>query len=388
MIGISERAKNCHDSATLAITAKAKAMAAEGKDVISFGAGEPDFEPPELIQQKALEAIRKKGSAKYTPASGLPELKLAIVEKFKRDNGLVYQSKNISVNIGAKHTIYNIFQAILNPGDEVIIPKPYWVSYPEMVQLAGGVPVFVDTDKEFKLHASVVERNITKRTKAIVINSPSNPTGAVIDEAELRRIAEVAVKHQVYVISDEIYEKIIYDGKHVSIASFGEEIKRIAFTVNGMSKSHAIPGWRLGYVAGPDAEIKALNNIQSHSTSNPASIVQLAAVESLNNVDEFLKGAVAEFRRRRDYIVAELNKIPGMVCPNPGGAFYVFPKIPIDDDWEFTNLLLDQQYVAVVPGSEFGMPGHVRLSYATSMENIQKGVERIKLFCTKLRTSA
>jgi aspartate aminotransferase len=383
MIGISKRAQQCHDSATLAITARAKELAAQGHDVVSFGAGEPDVEPPMVITDAAIAAVKRKGGAKYTPASGTLALKQAICEKFKRDNGLSYTPKSISVNIGAKHTIYNILQTIIDPGDEVIIPVPYWVSYPEMVQLAGGESVFVPTDDTFTLHAEDVAKAITPRTKCIIINSPSNPTGAVIPEAELRAIAKLAAEHQVYVISDEIYEKILYAGTHVSIAAFGDDIKALTFTVNGMSKSHAIPGWRLGYVAGPESEIKALGNIQSHSTSNPASIVQEAAAVSLNAADEFIAGVVVEYERRRDYLVAALNAIPGISCPTPGGAFYVFPSIPEEDDWAFTNALLDGEFVAVVSGSEFGMPGHVRISYATSMENIQKGVERIARFCEK-----
>jgi aspartate aminotransferase len=384
MIGISKRAKNCQDSATLAIAARAKAMKAERKDVISFSAGEPDFDPPEILVEAMISAVNKKGSAKYTPSSGLLELKEVIIEKFKKDNGLIYTPKNISVNVGAKHSIYNIFQTILDEGDEVIISKPYWVSYPEMIKLAGGTPVFIETDQNFKMLAEFVSKSINPRTKAIVINSPSNPAGAVIEETELQKIADIAVKNKIYVISDEIYEKIIYDQKHISIASLNEEIKKITFTVNSMSKSHSIPGWRLGYVAGPEEEIKALNNIQSHSTSNPASIVQLAAIASLNKVDEFLKTAAIDFKKRRDYIVSELNKIPGIKCSSPGGAFYVFAKIPLEDDWDFTNRLLEEKFVAVVPGSEFGVPGYIRLSYATSLDQIEEGLSRIKEFCSNL----
>lgn len=381
MIGISKRAKNCTNSATLAMAEKARRMIAEGKDVISLSIGEPDFEPPEIIKQKLIEAVERNGTARYPPSSGINELKKEIVAKLKSDNGLSYAPENISVTVGAKHALFGAFNAILNPGDEVIIPKPYWVSYPEIVKLADGIPVFVNTDGSFRLHASEVERAITDKTKAVIINSPSNPTGAVIEEKELRMIADIAAKHQIYVVSDEIYEKFIYDGRHLSIASFGDGIKAITFTVNGMSKSHAIPGWRLGYVAGPSEEMKALGRIQSHSTSNTSSIVQYAAVDSLNHIEDFISSAVAEYRKRRDYIVAELNKIPGIVCANSEGAFYVFPKIPVEDDMAFADRLLEQQFVAVVPGSEFGMPGHVRLSYATSMDDIRKGVDRIRAFC-------
>jgi aspartate aminotransferase len=385
MIGISKRAKNCHDSATLAITARAKELKAEGKDVISFGAGEPDFEPPQVIKTAILQKINEPGTAKYVSASGLPDLKKAIVEKFKKDNGIIYTVKNISVNVGAKNSLYLIFQTILNEGDEVIIPKPYWVSYPEMVSLAGGKPVYVDTDSEYKLHADAVKKAVTKKTKAIIINSPSNPSGAVMERKELEKIVDIALKNNFYIVSDEIYEKILFDGESLSPASFSEGAKAITFTVNGMSKSHAIPGWRLGYVAGPETEMAALNNIQSHSTSGPASIVQMAAAASLLSADDFVSKVVAEYKKRRDYIVKALNAIPGVKCPTPGGAFYVFPKIPVKDDWEFTNRLLNERYVAVIPGSECGMPGYVRLSYATSMDNIVKGVEKIKEFCKSLK---
>jgi aspartate aminotransferase len=380
MIGLSKRAKSCKASATLAITAEADRLKAEGKDVIGFGAGQPDFQPPKAIRKAAIDAINAEGTAKYTPASGLPALKKAVVKKFRKDNGLEYTTKDISINVGAKHTIYNILQTIINEGDEVIIPRPYWVSYPEMVSLAGGKSVYVKTDDEFKLHASAIRSAITKKTKAVIINSPSNPSGAVIEKEELQKIANLAIKHQFYIISDEIYEKIIYDAKHVSIASFSDAIKAITFTVNGMSKSHAIPGWRIGYVAGPKDAIASLNNIQSHSTSNPCSIVQYAAASTLNSEDSFIKEAREEFRKRRDYIVSAINKIPSLVCPLPGGAFYVFVKIGTKDDFDFAEKLLSEKYVAVVPGTEFGMPGYIRLSYATSMENIKKGVKRIKEF--------
>ena len=253
-----------------------------------------------------------------------------------------------------------------------------------MIKLAGGDAVFADTDKEFRLDSKSIEKAIGPKTKAIIINSPNNPSGAIISEIELRKIASLAVERGIYVISDEIYEKIYYGKKPISIASLGPQIKEITFTVNGMSKSHAIPGWRLGYVAGPAKEMKALNNVQSQSSGNVCSIVQSSAAVSLNHADDFIRGAVAEFRRRRDFLVAELNKIPGVNCNLPDGAFYLFPKIPIADDWEFANMLLEEKLVAVVPGTEFGIPGHVRISYATNMENIRKGAQRIREFCSEL----
>lgn len=380
MFTLSKRALGCSDSATLAITAKAAALKKEGHDVINFGAGQPDFEPSDDLIKAVENSIHTKGNAKYTPASGLLELKQKIIEKFKIDNNINYDVSNISINVGAKHSIYNILQTIINDEDEVIVIKPYWVSYPEMIKLAGGVPVFIDSDENYNVIVENIEKAMTKKTKAIILNSPSNPSGATINKSTLEKIGKLAIQNEFYIISDEIYEKIIYNEKHESIASISEEIKQITFTVNGMSKSHAVPGWRIGYIAGPSNVIKALNNIQSHSTSNPCSLIQLSAVETLNNSENFIEKARKLFLERRNLIVKELNKIKGISCPMPNGAFYVFFKIPSEDDWEFCNRLLDEKYVAIVPGSEFGMRGYVRLSYATSLEDIKKGIERIKDF--------
>jgi aspartate aminotransferase len=380
MFNLSKRAINCKGSATLTITAKAATLKKEGYDVVNFGAGQPDFEPSENIIKSIEKSIYTKGNAKYTPASGLFELKQEIIKKFRIDNNIDYDVSNISINVGAKHSIYNILQAIVNPGDEVIVIKPYWVSYPEMIELAGGIPVYIECDDDFNIINNNIKKSISDKTKAIIINSPSNPSGATIDKSTLEEIGKLAVENKFYIISDEIYEKIKYSGKHESIASFSEELKQISFTINGMSKSHAIPGWRIGYIGGPSNAIKAINNIQSHSTSNPCSIIQYAAIDNLNNSNDFIEKSKKSFLERRDYIVNALNKIKGINCPMPSGAFYVFFKIPDLDDWEFCNKLLDTKFVAAVPGSEFGMNGYVRLSYATSLSDIKKGVERIKEF--------
>lgn len=380
MIGLSKRGGNCKGSATLAITAKAAQLKKKGKDVINFGAGQPDFEPSNKLIESVIKSVHTSGNAKYTPASGLPELKQKIVEKFKVDNNIEYNISNISINVGAKHSIYNILQAIVNDDDEVIVIKPYWVSYPEMIKLSGGKPVFVECDSEYKIIIDNIKEVISDKTKAIIINSPSNPSGATISKKDLERIGKLALENEFYIISDEIYEKITYDSEHFSIASFSEKLKQITFTVNGMSKSHAIPGWRLGYIGGPSNAIKAINNIQSHSTSNPCSLIQLSAIDNINESSEFISKAVDSFKERREYIVDALNKIKDISCPIPNGAFYVFVKIPDQDDWKFCNELLDEKFVACVPGSEFGMQGHIRLSYATSLDDIKKGVERIKDF--------
>jgi len=380
---LSERAKKVNPSATLVITAKAKAMAKKGIDVVSFAAGQPDFLPPKNVLDAAIQSIRN-GNTKYTPATGIPELKQAVADKFKRDNNLDYSPSQISINCGAKHSIYNICQAIVDRGDEVIIPVPYWVSYPEFVTLAGGTSVFVETDSQFKITADAIKEKITGRTKLIILNSPSNPTGAVIREDELKKIADLAVEHNIYVISDEIYEKIIYGKKHFSIASLNDKIKSLTFTVNGMSKAYAMPGWRLGYLAGPQEAVDAISRIQENSTSNPSSIVQDAALEALNGPQEFLKGFVSEFEKRRDYIVNALNNIKGVSCNKPDGAFYVFPKVETKNSVKLCEEMLEKANVACIPGAPFGKEGYIRLSYAASMGQIEKGIARLKEFLEKL----
>jgi aspartate aminotransferase len=378
---LSERVGRISDSPTLAISARAKAMKAQGIDIVDFGAGQPDFAPPEHVKEALIEAV-KANDSKYTDATGLPELKQAVCGKLRRDNGLDYAPGNIIISVGAKHVLYNIFQALLNTGDEVIIPRPYWVSYPDMVRLADGSPVLAEPGPEFGLDAESVLGKVSGRTRAIVLNSPNNPSGAVFPESKIRRVAEAAAERGIFLVSDEIYEKIIYGESHFSPASISDEVKGLTFTVNGLSKSHAIPGWRLGYAAGPEDVVKAMGRLQSQSTSNPASIVQRAAIAALSR-DVDSRAIVEEYKRRRDFLVEGLNAIEGFSCPRPGGAFYVFPKIPSGDDAEFSRSLLEEAGVATVPGSAFGMPGHVRISYATSMEHIESGLERIRAFVAR-----
>ena len=388
---LSKRAQKIKPSPTLAITVKAKAMRAQGIDVISFGAGEPDFDTPQHIKDAAIAALQE-GFTKYTPAGGIDELKEAICAKLQRDNGVQYQKEHILVSCGGKHSFYNMAQAFIDEGDEVIIPAPYWVSYPPMVELAGGKPVIVSTSEEegFKLAPDALEKAITSKTKAVVINSPSNPTGSAYSRKELEGLAEVALKHKIYIISDEIYEKIVYDGfEHVSIASLGDEIKDITIILNGVSKTYSMTGWRIGYTAGPKELIAAMNNIQSQSTSNPTSFAQKGALEALQGSQEEVKVMVEEYQRRRDLICDALTAIDGITCYKPQGAFYCFPNVGaylgkkkkgerITDTSHLTNYLMDEARVAVVPGVEFGAEGFLRLSYPIASEVITEGIARIK----------
>ncbi len=388
---LSSRLDGLKESATLAITAKAKAMKAEGHDIIGFGAGEPDFDTPENIKEAAIKAIRD-GHTKYTPVGGIPELKDAVIGKFSRDNGLAYTRDEVIVSSGGKHSIYNLFNAILNPGDEVIIPAPYWLSYPAIVELAGGTPVIAETTEEngFKMTADGLAGSITGATKALVINSPSNPTGAAYSAAELEAIAEVALKNGLLIVTDEIYEKIVYDGFNAtSIASISKEVKESTVVLNGVSKTYAMTGWRIGYAAGHVDIIKAMTRLQSQSTSNPASISQWAAVEAISGDQSAIAVMVAEFERRRAAMCEALGAIQGVSCARPEGAFYVFPNmssvfgkksddIVIDGSVALAKYLLDAAGVAVVPGEPFGDDRCVRLSYATSYENVLEGVRRIK----------
>jgi aspartate aminotransferase len=392
---LSQRALNAAPSPTLAITAKANALKAQGKDVISFGAGEPDFDTPRNVKDAAVAALAR-GDTKYTPSSGTVALKDAIAAKLRRDNGLTYSRSEIIVSCGAKHSIYNLMQALLDPGDEVVIPAPYWVSYPEQVKLADGVPVIVQADEGtgFLVSASQIEAALTPRTKMVVINSPSNPTGAVYAAGTLRDISDLCVGRGVYLMSDEIYEKILYAGSEfVSPASFGEAAKRLTITVNGFSKAHAMTGWRLGYAAADLDIVAAMSKIQDQSTSNPTSITQAAGIEALNGPQDAVETMRLAFQERRDWIVAALNDISGVGCLRPGGAFYVFPNVSAlyGRNWtpegdatrtlggsdDLAAYLLENYGVAVVPGSGFGADSNIRLSYATSMENIHKGVARI-----------
>lgn len=392
---LSKKVKNISPSSTLAIDSKFKQMKADGIDVVGFGTGEPDFDTPDYIKQAAIEAIQS-GKTKYTPAAGTMELRKAICEKFQRENGLHYEPSQIIVSNGAKHSLVNTFMAILNPGDEVIIPAPFWVSYPEMVKIADGVPVVIETKEadEFKFTAEEFERAITPKTRALVLNSPSNPTGMVYTEEELRAIADVAVKHGIYVVSDEIYEHLIYEGKHVSIASFNDEIKELTIIINGVSKTYAMTGWRIGYSASNPAIAKIMANLQSHASSNPNSIAQAATVAALSGGEEEIAFMKAEFKKRRDYMVERINHIPGVSCRNPHGAFYVVMNISalkgktlggklIQTSDDFADVLLEQARVALVPCSGFGADDFVRWSYATSMENIKEGLDRLERFLSE-----
>lgn len=388
---ISDRVKKVKPSVTLAITAKAKALKSEGLDIIGFGAGEPDFDTPDNIKAAAIEAINS-GFTKYTAVGGIDELKRAISAQLKAENALNYDLSELFVSCGAKHTLYNLFQATLNPGDEVIIPAPYWVSYPDMVLLAEGVPVIVQCSEGegFKMTAKQFASAITEQTKAVIINSPSNPTGAAYSPEELKDLAEVAVQNGILVISDEIYNKITYNGfKAESIASVSDEVKKLTVVVNGVSKAYSMTGWRIGFAAG-DAEImKAMNKIQGQSTSNPSSISQMAALEAYKGDQACVSDMLVHFEERKNFIVERLDAMDGVTCSDPQGAFYVFPNISsffgktvgskeIKGSVDLTDYLLDDAKVAVVPGEAFGAEGHIRLSYATSMENIKKGLERIE----------
>lgn len=395
---LSRKAQQIEPSITLAITAKAKKMKAEGIDVIGFGAGEPDFNTPEYIQEAAIKAI-KAGFTKYTPASGIVELKEAIVEKFSKDNGLKYNISQIIISTGAKQSLSNVFAATLNPGDEVIIPVPYWVSYPELVKLEGGVPVFVETNEEnaFKYTIENLERAFTEKTKMILINSPNNPTGTVYSKKELEEIARFAKEKDILILSDEIYEKLIYgDTKHVSVASLSEDAYKRTIVINGVSKAYSMTGWRIGYAAASEDIVKLMSNIQSHTTSNPNSIAQYASVAALNGCSSSMKSMVFEFKNRRDYMVNKINAIDGLSCIKPEGAFYVMMNISkvfgkksngieIKDSISFSAELLEKEKVAVIPGIGFGMDNYIRLSYATSMENIEKGLNRIEQFVKELK---
>jgi aspartate aminotransferase len=397
-MGIAKRAQAIKPSPTLATAAKAKDMKARGLDVVDFGVGEPDFDTPENVKQAGIRAIQS-GFTKYTPAGGTDELKEAVIEKFKKDNNLAYEKSQVLVSCGAKHSLYNIAEALFDPGDEIIIPSPYWVSYPDQALLNDATPVIVETTEAegFKLSARKFEQAITKKTKALVLNSPSNPTGLAYDGKTLEELAAIAVKHKIYVISDEIYEKLLYDGlTHFSIASFGRAIKDLTLVVNGVSKSHAMTGWRIGYAAGPKDIITAMANIQSQSTSNPCSISQKAALEALRGPQDFIRIMNVEFDKRRKYMVERLNKIPGMSCLMPVGAFYAFPNVarlygksvqgkPINNSSALAAYLLEEAKVALVSGEAFGAEPYIRLSYATSMETIQKGLDRIEKAVASLR---
>ena len=397
MSTLSNRAKSLKPSPTLAINAKAKSMQSQGIHVISFGAGEPDFDTPDNIKRAAKKAIDD-GFTKYTPVGGIDELKDAIINKFKRDSQLIYKRSEILVSCGGKHSFYNLAQAIFDQGDEVIVPAPYWVSYPPMVALAGGTPVIVETTEknEFKITSEELKKAISPKTKALILNSPSNPTGSAYTKKELGEIAEIAISNNFFVISDEIYEKIVYDGyEFTSIASLNKEMKNKTIIVHGVAKTYAMTGWRIGYTAGSEEIISAMNNIQSQSTSNPTSIAQKASVEALVGPQNEVEKMVSAFGQRRNYIVDRLNKIRGVSCYKPAGAFYVFPNFSsyygksyqgkkIENSTNLADYFLDVARVAVVPGVEFGADPFERLSYATSMEDIKEGLDRIEEALKKL----
>jgi aspartate aminotransferase len=385
---ISARAAQLSPSLTLSIDSKAKAMKAEGIDVCGFGAGEPDFDTPEHIKAAAIAALEA-GFTKYTPSAGLPELRQAIAEKLEADNQLAYRASQIVVSSGAKHSCYNAILATCQPGDEVLIPSPYWVSYPDMVRLAGAEPVIVQTTERngWKMRASDFENAMTPRTKMVILNSPGNPTGSVYTREELEGIVEVAAEEDIYILSDEIYEKLVYDDtKHVSIASLSPEAYGLTITVNGFSKAYAMTGWRLGYMAAPEAVAKAVDNIQSHSTSHPCSFAQKGALAALKGDQQPLADMRDEFSMRRDYMFDRITKIPNITAVKPQGAFYVLVNISQLglSSQNFADRLLSKANVAVVPGAAFGDDRTVRLSYATSIDVIKKGLDRFQDFCRTL----
>ncbi|MFI5323736.1 MAG: pyridoxal phosphate-dependent aminotransferase [Thermodesulfobacteriota bacterium] len=394
---LSARAKRLQPSATLAITAKEKTLKAQGVDVVGFGAGEPDFDSPENVKESAIKAIVA-GFTKYTAVGGIDELKEAIINRMREDYGLEYQKSEIIVSNGAKHSLYNLTQALFEDGDEVIIPAPYWVSYPEQITLAEATPVILNTKEEegFKIDPAELRQLITPKTRALILNYPSNPTGATYNEEELRRIVDVAMEAGLIIISDEIYDKIIYDGiKHTPVSALGEDIKKSTILVNGVSKTYSMTGWRIGYAAGDKEVISAMGKLQGQSTSNPTSISQSAALEAYRGSQKIIEERTREFERRKNYIVERLNSIPGIKCFSPQGAFYAFPNVSgyfskhfngkeINSSMSFTEFLLDEAKVAVVPGDSFGSDDHVRISFATSMENIVKGMDRIEETVKKL----
>jgi len=378
---LAERLKKVSASVTLAITSKAKKLKAQGADVISLAAGEPDFDTPGFIKEAAVEAISQ-GFTKYTPTTGTPELKKAICEKFKRDNSLKYEPGQIVVSCGAKHSIYNALQVLVDKDDEVLIPSPYWVSYPEMVNLCQGVSRFIKTkiESDFKIDARDLERYISSKTKVLILNSPGNPTGSVYLEDELRAIAEICAKRKIFVISDEIYEKLVYQkGRHFSIASFSDDIYNLTITVCGPSKSYSMTGWRIGYLGAPQDVVDAISRLQSHSTSCPTSISQKAALAALSGRGDFIEKMNAEFEKRRDFAVKKLDQIPKISYIKPAGAFYIFCNISKSglDSVTFATRLLEEASVAVIPGVAFGNDEYIRMSFATGIEELGEGLDRI-----------
>jgi len=385
--GLSERLKKINPSSTLAITSKAKKLKSEGKDIVNLAAGEPDFDTPDFIKEAAVEAI-KSGFTKYTPTTGIPELKKLICEKFKIENSLEYSPEQIVVSCGAKHSIFNALFVLLNRKDEVLIPSPYWVSYPEMVNLCVGTPRFIETSavNNFKITVKALKKHTNSRTKAIILNTPSNPTGCVYTLDELREIAAICSAKNIFVISDEIYEKLIYDrAKHISIAGINKDIYSQTITVNGLSKSFSMTGWRIGYLAAPLKIVDAVSKLQDHSTSNPSSISQKAAVAALMAADDFTKSICQEFQKRRDYVVSRLKEMKKIDFCLPQGAFYIFCGISKTrmDSVSFAERLLNETYVSLIPGKGFGMDNYVRISFAAGLEQLEKGMDRLGAWLIK-----
>jgi aspartate aminotransferase len=386
---ISHRAAALSPSLTLAIDSKAKQMKAEGQDVVGFGAGEPDFDTPQHIKDAAAKALAA-GFTKYTPAAGIPELRQAIADKHQRENRLSYKPSQIIVSCGGKHSCYNVILATCEEGDEVIIPAPYWLSYPEMVKLASARPVIVQTNDqtEFKLRPDALRNAITSRTRLLILNSPSNPTGSVYAPEEIKALADICLERGVLIMSDEIYEHLLYDGAvHKSVASFSQAHQAQTVIVHGFAKAWSMTGWRLGWCAAPEPIAKAIDAVQSHSTSNPTSFAQKGGVAALTGPQDHLKGWLAEFDKRRTFAWKQLNGIPGVSCVKPKGAFYLFPNVSGTglNSTDFCARLLEAEKVAAVPGAAFGADDYVRISYATSMANLEKGLERIERFCKGLR---
>jgi len=395
---LSKRAASLKPSPTLAISAKEKALKAQGIDIAGFGAGEPDFDTPEHIKKAAIDAING-GFTKYTPAAGMEQLKDAVIEKFKRDNGLEYKRDEIIISCGGKHSLFNLFQSLFGEGDEVLIPAPYWVSYPPMVELAGATPVIMDTSEkeDYQITEAMLRKYITLRTKAIILNYPSNPVGSVYYRESLELIGKYAAEHNFFIVSDEIYEKLVYDDyKHVSIASMDKAFRDRTIVCHGVSKTYAMTGWRIGFAAGPKDIIQAMSNIQSQSTSNPTSISQMASIAALNGPQDCIADMLVEFKKRKDFLVEGFRGIDGVTCYDPRGAFYVFPNFsafmkkrykgrPVKTSAGLTEILLEEFHTAVVPGIEFGKEGYLRLSFATSMEIIQKGLDRIKKAAAEMK---
>ncbi len=396
---LAHRVSSIQPSATLALAARAKALSAQGTEVVDFGLGEPDFDTPEGVKDAAIRAIRA-GFTKYTAPGGIEDLKAAVVEKLNRDNGLRYEKNQVVVSCGAKHTLFNLAQVLFESGDEVLIPSPYWVSYPAQIRLAGATPIIIDTDEEdgFLLSPDLLIRHITPRTKALILNSPCNPTGSVYPRKRLEKLASIILEKKLLVISDEIYEPFVYDeARHISLASIDPAVAELTVVVNGVSKSHAMTGWRIGYAAGPRPIIAAVETVQSQSTSNPTSISQKAAIAALRGDSRFTKSMVAQYDQRRRALADRLNKIPGLSCALPQGAFYAFPNIAglLGRRWEngllktaddLTGYLLDKGHIAVVGGDAFGAPRHIRISYATPLDRIELGMDRMAEAIAQLKT--